>query len=69
MAGKRQNHHKRMAYILSVYQSEKQYDIPDTFIVAKIFPKYHIFMSYSQWMRCKNRQPKTAQNLQQGSLF
>ena len=51
------NKAKQYQRIIEVYKSSKQADIPDTFIVNKIFPKFYIFISYRQWMRIKDLKP------------
>lgn len=47
--------------ILTIYNEVKQEDIPDTFIVRKIFPKHHIFISYRTWMTIKGMKPSELQ--------
>lgn len=44
-------------HILNVYQEVKQEDIPDTYIVSKVFPKYNIFISYRKRMHIKGMKP------------
>jgi hypothetical protein len=51
-------HKRRVAYIMDVYSREKHYDIPDSFIVARVFPKYGIFISYSQFMNYKGNRSR-----------
>jgi hypothetical protein len=43
---------------MDVYSKEKQYDIPDSFIVSRIFPKHGIFISYSQFMNYKGNRSR-----------
>lgn len=54
---KHANKKARYKYILTVYQSVKQSDIPDTQIVRNIFPKHGIFISYRNWTRIKGLKP------------
>lgn len=54
MAYTRHNYLKNIKEILAVYHKEKQYDVPDTKIVNKIFPKYGIHISYRTWVRIKS---------------
>lgn len=57
------NYIKRINYILQVYYNNKQEDIPDTFIVRRIFPKHNIYISYRTWMNIKNpKQQQVADN-------
>jgi len=53
MAYNRANYIKRIKRIVDIYNAEKHHDVPDTFIVAKIFPKYNIFISYRTWKYIK----------------
>lgn len=57
MAYNKHNKLKRWKYIAEVYMKEKQEDIPDTFIVANVFPKYKIFISLRTWMTIKGMKP------------
>jgi hypothetical protein len=50
------NKSKQTNYILSVYQSVKHHDVPDSFIVRCIFPKHNIFISYRTWSSIKSAQ-------------
>ena len=54
MAYTRNNYIKHVRYIVGIYNSIKEYDKPDTFIVNHIFPKHNIFISYRTWMNIKN---------------
>ena len=54
MAYNKKNFLKRAAFILQVYQSVKEHDIPDTYILKYVFPKYGIELSYRTWMNMKN---------------
>jgi len=47
--------------ILAIYSEVKQEDIPDTFIVAKVFPKHHIYISLRTWMTIKHLDPAELQ--------
>ncbi|HMR84800.1 MAG TPA: hypothetical protein PKE30_16760 [Niabella sp.] len=67
MAYNRNNHLRRINAIVAVYQKEKHHDVPDTFIVAKIFPKHNIHISYRTWMYIKSTPLKQSQS--QLSLF
>lgn len=51
------NKRRQYRYILKVYREIKQEDIPDTYIVERVFPKYHIYISYRQWSRIKGTPP------------
>lgn len=62
------NKRKQYQYILQVYNEYKQPDIPDTFIIHKIFPKHHIYISYRQWARIKGVKPSEI-TTEQLSLF
>jgi hypothetical protein len=59
---------KQYRRIIDVYNEVKQSDIPDTFIVNRIFPRHFIFISYRQWMRIKDLKPSELQ-VAQLSLF
>ncbi|MDO9554547.1 hypothetical protein [Rhodonellum sp.] len=50
----RDNYIKKAQHIREVYLAVKEEDIPDTRIVRQVFPKFHIFISYRQWMNVKN---------------
>jgi hypothetical protein len=52
------NYSKRIEAIYDVYVSTKQYDIPDTMIVKKYFPKHNIYISYQTLMRIKKLKQK-----------
>jgi len=61
MAYNRTNYLNKVRKIVEVYNACKAYDIPDTRIVAREFPKHNIFISYSTWMNIKNMAyPKAA---------
>jgi len=66
MAYNRANKQKGINYIMSVYQKVKESDIPDTFIVAHIFPKHNIYISYRTFMGYKGLKPS---QYEQPSLF
>nr|DAD65336.1 MAG TPA: hypothetical protein [Myoviridae sp. ctOoC8]DAY26224.1 MAG TPA: hypothetical protein [Caudoviricetes sp.] len=53
MPRNRENYLKRARYIVEVYKKHKYDDVPDTRIVRHIFPKYHIYINYRQWMNIK----------------
>jgi hypothetical protein len=53
MAYNKKNYNKRARFIIEVYNGAKNPDIPDTKIVARIFPKHGINISYRQWMNIK----------------
>ncbi|ADY51530.1 hypothetical protein Pedsa_0958 [Pseudopedobacter saltans DSM 12145] len=67
MAYHRTNYLKKVSHIMAVYQEVKEPDIPDTKIVAKVFPKHNIYISYRQWMNLKGLKPSEYKN--QLSLF
>ena len=48
------NKKRQYRYIINIYDANKEEDIPDTFIVRRIFPKHGIFISYRQWSRIKH---------------
>ena len=53
------NYLKRARYIVEIYKKYKHDDVPDTRIIRHIFPKYHIYVNYRQWMNIKGmRIPK-----------
>lgn len=45
---------RRVSHVVEVYNSVKQYDVPDSYIVRHIFPKHGIYISYRQWMNYKS---------------
>lgn len=57
MAFRRNNHIKRVNYVIAVYKQYKEQDVPDTFILNNIFPKHNIFISYRTWMDYKSMKP------------
>ncbi|WP_282635699.1 hypothetical protein [Sphingobacterium thalpophilum] len=57
MAYNRKNYLKQVEYIMHVYRNVKEPDIPDTRIVANIFPKHNIYISYSTWKNIKGMRP------------
>ncbi|MBS1747099.1 MAG: hypothetical protein JST21_13090 [Bacteroidetes bacterium] len=63
------NHIKRKQAIKAIYDSEKHHDIPDTFIVTRVFPKHNIYISYRTWMNIKHNFSETRKNERQLSLF
>lgn len=68
MAYNKKNYNKRAQFIIDVYQNAKHADVPDTKIIRTVFPKFHIYISYRQWMNIKGMPiPKTDQS--QLSLF
>ena len=69
MAYNQNNKNKRSMYILDVYKSVKQQDIPDTYILRNIFPKHGIFISYKTWMQIKGAKPSQLAPPNQLSLF
>jgi hypothetical protein len=61
MAYNRTNYYKRARYIIEVYNTAKFSDVPDTWIVANVFPKHNINIGYRQWLNIKGlRIPKEA---------
>ncbi|WP_107039948.1 hypothetical protein [Brumimicrobium mesophilum] len=61
MAYNPKNKLKAFRRILQIYSEVKQEDIPDTFIVQKVFPKHHIYISYRTWMTIKGMKPSELQ--------
>ena len=57
MAYNSKNKHRQYLRIIEIYKAHKQEDIPDTFIVSKIFPKHNIFISYRTWNNIKGMKP------------
>ncbi|WP_017258413.1 hypothetical protein [Pedobacter arcticus] len=57
MAYHRGNHLKKVNFIMQVYASVKEEDVPDTRILRHVFPKHGIFISYRQWMNLKGLKP------------
>ena len=57
MAYNSRNYHKRIRFMVQIYNEAKERDIPDTRILANVFPKYGIFISYRQWMYIKAMKP------------
>lgn len=53
MAYNKKNYNKRARFIIKVYKDHKNDDVPDTKIVAEIFPEFGINISYRQWMNIK----------------
>lgn len=53
MAYNKNNYYKKCLRIIEVYNAHKHEDVPDTRIVKHIFPKFHINISYRQWMNIK----------------
>ncbi len=53
MSYHRQNHIRRLRYIVDVYNAHKHYDVTDSYIIRNIFPKHNIYLSYRAWMKIK----------------
>ena len=53
MAYNKKNYYKKCLRIIEIYKAHKYEDVPDTYIVARVFPKFHIIISYRQWMNIK----------------
>ena len=68
MAYNNRNYHRRVQYIVKVYQEAKERDIPDTRILQSVFPSYGIHLSYRQWMNIKSMKP-SEYNTKQLMLF
>lgn len=68
MSYNRNNYLKNVQYIMKVYRSVKEPDLPDTRIVANHFPKHNIFISYSTWKNIKGMKP-SEYNSTQLALF
>lgn len=63
MSYNKTNYYKRARFIIQVYNSVKNPDLPDTRIVANLFPKHGINISYRQWMNIKGTKiPKDLEN-------
>lgn len=73
MAYNSSNHKKTVETIVALYKSikAKEYDRTDTYIVAHIFPKHNIFISYSTWRIYKrdDRNKKALSQKPQMQLF
>ncbi|MPN33367.1 hypothetical protein SDC9_180853 [bioreactor metagenome] len=63
------NYLKTARRIIEVYKEHKHDDVPDTFIVEKIFPKFNIHISYRQWMNIKGMVIPKQETTNQLSLF
>lgn len=57
MAYTRNNHLKRVASIVDLYNRVKEPDIPDTYILRVIFPKHNIFICRRTWIGYKGMKP------------
>ncbi|SUJ26431.1 Uncharacterised protein [Sphingobacterium spiritivorum] len=57
MAYNRNNHLKKVASIIDLYNQVKEPDIPDTYILRVVFPKYNIFISRRTWVGYKGMKP------------
>lgn len=44
-------------FIIELYKSVKQEDIPDTQIIRNKFPQKGVFISYRTWMNIKSKKP------------
>lgn len=64
MAYNSKNQLKKLQYIVSVYETYKYDDVPDTYIVRVCFPKHNIFISYRQWMNIKNTPLPTSERIE-----
>lgn len=53
MAYNKKNYYKKCLRIIEIYKAHKFEDVPDTRIVARVFPKHHINISYRTWMNIK----------------
>lgn len=61
---------KHITHIVSIYNTVKEHDVPDTFILRNVFPKHGIFISYRKWMNIKNmKHPQPKVNPNQILLF
>jgi hypothetical protein len=54
MAYNRNNYLKTVRFIVDVYNTVKEHDVPDTKILRVEFPKRGINISYRTWMNIKN---------------
>lgn len=68
MAYNRNNYKKFSEYVWCIYESVKERDVPDTYIVRHVFPKHHIYISYRKWMTIKNEMTGAAGNAQSNQL-
>ncbi|MEO7212643.1 hypothetical protein [Mucilaginibacter sp.] len=68
MAYNSNNHKRRVAQILEVYNGLKESDVPDTRIVAKKLPEKGIHISYRTLMNYKGMKPSELQT-EQLNLF
>jgi hypothetical protein len=57
MAYNPRNKLKQYKRIIAVYNEVKEEDIPDTYIVKHLFPKYNIYISYRTWVSIKGLKP------------
>lgn len=57
MAFNKDFHRQRVARIMEVYNSVKEQDIPDTFILRNIFPKHGIYISRRTFINYKGMKP------------
>ena len=57
MAYNSRNKLKQYKRIIAIYNDVKQEDIPDTYIVKNVFPKYGVFISYRTWAHIKGLKP------------
>lgn len=57
MAYTKDQFRKRVAYIMEVYNSVKEPDIPDTHILRVIFPKHNIFITRRTFVGYKAMKP------------
>lgn len=57
MAYNSNNKKAQYRYIIELYKSIKQEDIPDTQIIRHKFREKGIFISYRTWMNIKSKKP------------
>lgn len=67
MAYNRNNHLKKVASIIALYNRVKEPDKPDTYILRVVFPKHNIYISRRTWVSYKGMKP--SEYKQQLELF
>lgn len=67
MAYNRTNYLRSVNHMVTIYNSVKERDKPDTQIIKNVFPKHGIYISYRQWMNIKSMKP--SEYKQQLNLF
>lgn len=57
MSFSKEFHKQRIARVMEVYNTVKETDIPDTYIIRCIFPKHGIFISRRTFINYKAMKP------------